>query len=182
MAKIEDRHRRLTVDGDPVVTGVVAAGDSWACTNPSLGRGISIGLLHVCGLRDVLREVAPGDGEAFAFARRWDEVTEATVAPLYRATLAFDRHRLAEIDADIAGRAYEPEDPGWAIATALSAGAGRDPEVLRAQLRIVGVLATPPELAADPDLRARILAAGDGQPRYGLPGADRATLVATVAA
>jgi 2-polyprenyl-6-methoxyphenol hydroxylase-like FAD-dependent oxidoreductase len=180
MAKIEDRHRRLVVDGDPVVTGVVAAGDSWACTNPSLGRGISIGLLHVGALRDVLREVAPGNGEAVAFARRWDEVTEATVAPLYRATVAFDRHRLAEIDADIAGRAYEPEDPGWAVATALSAGAGRDPEVLRAQLRIAGVLATPPEVAADPDLRARILAAGEGQPRYGLPGADRATLVATV--
>src|SRR5680860_1644882 len=38
MAKIEDRSRRFVVDGDPVATGVVAVGDAWACTNPSLGR------------------------------------------------------------------------------------------------------------------------------------------------
>ena len=43
MAKIEDRHRSFVVDGVPVATGVVALGDSWACTNPSVGRGASIG-------------------------------------------------------------------------------------------------------------------------------------------
>ena len=43
MAGIEDRYRRLVVDGEPVATGVVAVGDAWACTNPSLGRGASIG-------------------------------------------------------------------------------------------------------------------------------------------
>jgi flavin-dependent dehydrogenase len=177
MAKIEDRYRRLTVDGGPVVTGVVAAGDAWACTNPSLGRGATIGLLHACALRDLLREVPPT--EAWAFARQWDEVTEATVAPLYRATLAFDRHRLAEIDAEIAGRAYEPEDPAWAITTAMHAGAGRDPDVLRALLRIGGLLATPNEVVAEPDTLDRIIAAAAGQPRYPLPGADRATLAAT---
>src|SRR3954454_19353288 len=35
MAKIEDRHRSFVVDDRPVATGVVALGDSWACTNPS---------------------------------------------------------------------------------------------------------------------------------------------------
>jgi flavin-dependent dehydrogenase len=45
IAGIEDRYRRLVVDGEPVATGVVAVGDAWACTNPSLGRGASIGLL-----------------------------------------------------------------------------------------------------------------------------------------
>jgi 2-polyprenyl-6-methoxyphenol hydroxylase-like FAD-dependent oxidoreductase len=178
MAKIEDRYRRLAVDGEPVVTGVVAAGDAWACTNPSLGRGISMALLHACALRDVLREVSPSDAQGFA--RRWDEVTEATVGPLYRGTLFFDRHRLAEIDAEIAGRAYEPEDRAWAISTALYAGAGRDPEVLRALQRIGGLLATPREIVAEPGMVDRILAAADGQPRYPFPGADRATLVATV--
>jgi 2-polyprenyl-6-methoxyphenol hydroxylase-like FAD-dependent oxidoreductase len=46
MARIPDRHRSLVVDGEPVATGVVAVADSWACTNPSVGRGITIGLLH----------------------------------------------------------------------------------------------------------------------------------------
>jgi flavin-dependent dehydrogenase len=178
MAKIEDRCRRLVVEGEPVVTGLVAAGDAWACTNPSLGRGATIGLLHAGALRDVLREVPPT--EAWAFARRWDEVTEATVAPLYRATLAFDRHRLAEVDAEIAGRAYETEDPAWAISKAMNAGAGRDPEVLRAQLRIAGLLASPEDVVAEPGTLDRILAAGGDGPRYPLPGADRGTLLATV--
>jgi len=184
MARIEDRYRRLVVDGAPVVTGLVAVADAWACTNPSLGRGISIGLLHACALRDLLRETSPSAGargtDADDFARRWDETTEATVGPLYRATLAFDRHRLAEIDAEIAGRPYETDDRAWAVSKALYAGSGRDPEVLRASLRIAGLLATPSEVVAEPGMVDRILAAAAGRPRYALPGADRATLVATV--
>ena len=43
MAKIEDRQRTYVVDGTPVVTGVLPLADAWACTNPSVGRGISIG-------------------------------------------------------------------------------------------------------------------------------------------
>ena len=54
MAKIEDRHRAFVVDGEPVVTGVAALGDAWACTNPSLGHGATIGLLHACTLRDTI--------------------------------------------------------------------------------------------------------------------------------
>ena len=86
----------------------MAVADSWACTNPSVGRGASIGLLHAVCLRDLLREVPPGDP---AFATRWDEVTTEVVEPFFRDTLAFDRHRLAEIDAQIAGIPYETDDP-----------------------------------------------------------------------
>ena len=35
----------------PIVTGVAAVGDAWACTNPSAGRGISLGLVHAQQLR-----------------------------------------------------------------------------------------------------------------------------------
>src|SRR5439155_1200486 len=45
MAKIEDRWRRFVIDGEPVATGVVAVGDSWACSNPSVGRGATIGMM-----------------------------------------------------------------------------------------------------------------------------------------
>ena len=61
MAKIEDRHRAFVVDGEPVVTGVAALGDAWACTNPSLGRGATIGLLHARALRDAIRTHALDD-------------------------------------------------------------------------------------------------------------------------
>ena len=66
IAGIEDRHRSHVVDGEPVVTGLAAVGDAWACTNPSLGRGASIGLLHACALRDLLREVSPDEPERLA--------------------------------------------------------------------------------------------------------------------
>ncbi|HET9973186.1 MAG TPA: FAD-dependent monooxygenase [Streptosporangiaceae bacterium] len=107
MAGLEDRHRRLVVDGSPAATGVVAVGDAWACTNPSLGRGASIGLVHACALRDVLREIGAGgiSGDPEKLVRRFDEVTVAAVEPLYRATLWLDRGRLAEIAADAAGDA-----------------------------------------------------------------------------
>ena len=93
MAKIEDRHRSFVVDGSPVATGVLAVADSWACTNPSLGRGASIGFIHAVALRDLLR-IASID-VPMELAQRWHEVTDATVEPYYRATLDFDRHRLA---------------------------------------------------------------------------------------
>ena len=109
MAAIEDRYRSYVVDGDPVVTGVVAVGDSWSCTNPSLGRGTSIGILHAKALRDVLREIDTADHEQLV--RRFDELTRNEIEPWYRRTLAFDRHRLAEIEADIAGTRTRPTIP-----------------------------------------------------------------------
>ena len=36
--------------------GIVSVADAWACTNPSLGRGISLGLAHAALLRRTVRE------------------------------------------------------------------------------------------------------------------------------
>ena len=114
MAKIEDRHRSFTVDGAPVATGVAAVADSWACTNPSLGRGATLGMLHGLALRDTVRGTGARATPA-AFGAAWAEATDAAVEPWYRATLSFDRHRLAEIDAEIRGEAYRPEGDDWNI-------------------------------------------------------------------
>jgi 2-polyprenyl-6-methoxyphenol hydroxylase-like FAD-dependent oxidoreductase len=143
ITKIEDRRRRFVVDGSPVATGVLAVGDSWACTNPSLGRGASLGLLHAVALRDLLRTdaaAAPVD-----LARHWDAVTEAELRPWYDATLFVDRHRLHEIEAFIAGEAYEPDDPRWELEKSLQAAAGRDPACLRAVIAIAHCLELPDE-------------------------------------
>jgi 2-polyprenyl-6-methoxyphenol hydroxylase-like FAD-dependent oxidoreductase len=141
MTKIEDRRRRFVVDGAPVATGVLAVGDSWACTNPSLGRGASLGLLHAVALRDLLRSAraeTPHD-----LATQWDAVTEAQLRPWYDATLFVDRHRLAEIKAIIAGERYEAADPRWEFEKSLQAASGRDPACLRAMLSIANVLELP---------------------------------------
>ncbi len=158
MTKIEDRHRSFVVDGSPVATGVLAVADSWACTNPSLGRGASIGLMHAVALRDLLR-VASLDFP-MELAQRWHEVTDAVVEPYYRATLDFDRHRLAEIDAGIEGKSYDPDDPGYEFAHALASAAGSDPELFRSMLRIAGVLASPADVFATPGVAERVIELG----------------------
>jgi len=179
LAGIEDRFRRLSVDGQPVATGVVVVGDSWACTNPSLGRGATIALIHARVLRDVLRHVDADDHARLA--RRFDQATTEVVEPMYRATRWFDGHRLAEIDADIAGVPYETDDVRWRMATALATAAAREPELARSFLALGGMVATPDEIFAQPGVADRVIAAGMPGPRYVQPGPDRATLLKTVA-
>jgi 2-polyprenyl-6-methoxyphenol hydroxylase-like FAD-dependent oxidoreductase len=160
MAKIEDRHRSFVVDGMPVATGVLAVGDSWACSNPSLGRGAAIGLMHAVALRDML-DVASLHLPV-EFAQRWHAVTEATVEPYYRATLDFDRHRLAEIDAGLEGKAYEPDDPGYEMSQALSSAGAKDPDVFRALLETLGVLSYTDEVLARPGMAQKVRELGGG--------------------
>lgn len=159
MSKIEDRRRRFVVDGAPVATGVLAVGDSWACTNPSLGRGASLGLLHAVALRDLL--AAHASDSPVDLATRWDAVTEAELRPWYDTTLRFDRHRLSEVEAIIAGEPYEPDDPAWELDKALQAAAGLDPACLRAAVAIASVLQLPDDaLAGGVAERARELGGG----------------------
>ncbi|MEV6303467.1 FAD-dependent monooxygenase [Actinoplanes sp. NPDC051861] len=179
MAGLEDRLRRYVIDGSPVATGVVAVGDAWACTNPSLGRGASFAIIHARVLRDVLREVGVADHDKLV--RRFDEVTAQVVEPLYRATNFVDTHRLAEIDGDVAGVPYWPDDPRWLASKALFAAALSDPGALRGWLSISSFLATPDEVFATPGLRDRVLALGLQAPQYPLPGPSRAELLEAVA-
>ena len=176
MAGIEDRRRELVIDSAPVVTGLVAVGDAWASTNPSLGRGASIGALHACVLRDVVAKEGTDDPDTLVL--RFAAETAATVAPYLDSTLSFDRHRLAEIEADAAGVPYEPEDPAWAMTRALGAGARTDPVVARALAAIASVQALPAEVLGDPAVLGHA-AAFLGRPHYA-PGASRAELLAAV--
>ena len=180
MAGLEDRHRRLFSGDDPIVTGIVQVGDAWARTNPALGRGTSIGAVHARALQQVLREVDPTDAEKLV--RRFDDATAATVEPLYRGTLAFDRHRLAELAGEMTGVPYETDDPGWRINKALAAAAAGDPDALRIYAGLALLLDTPQQAFADPAVVGRVLALGGSAPRYPLPGPTRAEVLAAIAA
>lgn len=179
MAGIEDRYRRLVIGGQPAATGVVAVGDAWACTNPSLGRGAALALVHARLLRDLLRETDPADHDKFA--RRFGELTAQAAEPLYRATRWYDRHRLAEIDADIAGRPYHPDDQRWLISKALFAASLADPDLTRAYSAVASFIATPEEVLASPGVLDRVIALGMTAPQYPLPGPSRGELLGAIA-
>jgi flavin-dependent dehydrogenase len=179
MAKIEDRHRSFVVDGDPVATGVAAVGDAWACTNPSVGRGSTIGLLHAVALRDLLREPAE---DPLAFSRAWHEATLEVVEPWYRSTLSYDRHRLGEIEAVRKGEVYETDDPVYGITKALEFGSMSDPDLLRAYLGVAAMTALPEEAVAAPGVFEKVLAIGDAWRDAEVPSPDRAGLLELVGA
>jgi len=177
MAKIEDRQRTYVVDGRPVATGVVPLADAWACTNPSLGRGMSIGIVHAAALRNLLRDVPLDDARALAL--RWHELTLEHVEPHFAGTLAYDRHRLAEIEAVIEGRPYEPDDIGWTLTKALEGSMTKDPDLLRGFIEVASVIDTGANVLSRPGMAEKAMALADLTP---LPGPDRAELLSLVGA
>jgi 2-polyprenyl-6-methoxyphenol hydroxylase-like FAD-dependent oxidoreductase len=179
MAGIEDRHRNLMVDGAPVVTGVVAVGDAWACSNPTVGRGASLGMLQAVLLRDTI--AAAGLDDPWEFACSFHHATAETVEPWYRDTVAGDRRRLAEIDALIGGGEYRPRDPGWEIGQALANAAFKDPDCLRGFVSVAMVLSRAADVLARPGLFDKVIALGAGWRDEPVPAPRRAELLSIVA-
>ena len=177
ITRLEDRYRGFLAEGHPIATGVVAVGDSWAASNPAVGRGISIGLLHALVLRTTIREV--GLDHPAVFASRFHHLTAETVEPWYRSTLAGDRDRLAEVDAGIVGAPYQPHASADRATKSVFAAAPLDPDCLRAALDMRSVLKLPSEVFQDdPALAEKAMDVTAGAPDAGKLGPDRQQLVA----
>jgi 2-polyprenyl-6-methoxyphenol hydroxylase-like FAD-dependent oxidoreductase len=179
MAGVLDRYRRLVADGRPIVTGLALVADSWACTNPSLGRGIALGLAHAARLRDVARTDLD---DAHGFALAWDRATEADLTPWYRATVAIDRARLAEIEAIRAGTERpRPTEPAAVLGAALGRAMAHDPEIFRAFMEIVGCLTLPGAVLARPGFADRVRDVAARHEAAPAPGPTREELLRLIA-
>jgi 2-polyprenyl-6-methoxyphenol hydroxylase-like FAD-dependent oxidoreductase len=176
MAGIMDRHRRFAVDGRPVATGFAAVGDAWACTNPSAGRGLAVGLLHAQTLCHLVRDHLD---DPATFAVEWDARTEQDVAPFVRDQFEADAVRVAEMDAIRHGR---PPLPAESPTARLAVAARTDPEAFRGLLEIFLCTALPAAVFARPGMADRIEAAGaEAQPLRAAGPPDRARLLASLA-
>lgn len=178
MGGILDRYRRFVVDGEPVATGFAAVGDAWACTNPSAGRGLSVGLIHAQRLRDVVGSALE---DPRGFALEWDAVTEAELAPWYWNQMAADQARLEKIAAVREGRAemvdtIPPIPPKYETAARAML---YDADVFRAVLETAMCLALPDDVFARPGLWEKVEAAA-GEP-LAIPGPSRQELLALLA-
>jgi 2-polyprenyl-6-methoxyphenol hydroxylase-like FAD-dependent oxidoreductase len=176
MAGVLDRYRRFVVGGRPVVTGFAAVGDSWACTNPSAGRGLSVGVIHAQQLR---RTVAEALDDPAGFAELWDDRTEEVVGPFYRNQIASDRVRLAQMQAIGEGR--EPPRDESPMARFMAA-APYDADLFRNLLELVQCLALPHEVLRRPGVEQKLdRVAAEVEPRA-FPGPDRDGVLAILAA
>jgi 2-polyprenyl-6-methoxyphenol hydroxylase-like FAD-dependent oxidoreductase len=174
MGGLVDRYRRLSRDGRPLVTGVALLADAFSCTNPSLGRGISLGLMHARSLRDT---VASMDGDPLVFAEAWDAITEQESTPWYRETLDEDRARLAEMEALREGREPPPPSEATVLRDALITAALGDADLFRTYLDSRACIARLGESLADPAAAARVFELAAGQTPLAFPGPDREELL-----
>jgi 2-polyprenyl-6-methoxyphenol hydroxylase-like FAD-dependent oxidoreductase len=190
---IVNRLRELVVDGAPVATGILAVGDSWACTNPSGGRGVTLALLHAATTAETVGEHL-GDPVALALAQH--RKTSERLLPWYRNSAQIDQARLAQI-----GRAVEehldpatgpsstgssstgpsstgPSDPVAALMRNFAIGMNWDADVFRAFCEMTAMLALPGEILARPGMTEQISEAAAGRQLPPPPGPSRTELLA----
>src|SRR5262249_48878832 len=139
------------------------------------GRGLTVGFMHAVRLRDAMREAIDDPGE---LVRRFDEKTEAEVAPWYHAQIAADRMRFATIDALREGREPPPEpddELSKQLAMMMNAVA-TDPDLFRAAMEYVGTITSIQDIMKRPAVVEGVLAAKDAPPLQ-LPGPSRAQLL-----
>lgn len=168
------RVRRLVVDGAPVATGILAVGDSWACTNPALGRGVTLGLMHAAVTAEA---VAAHFEDPSALALAHDRLTRERLLPWYQNTRQMDRARLAQITAVVEGRSPAPPDPAGEFIRSMAIGMSWDADVYRAFCEVTSVLALPSEIAARPGMAERINDSAAGRQPAGAPVPSRAEVL-----
>jgi hypothetical protein len=179
LSGVVDRQRRAVVAGAPVLTGLLAVGDSMCCTNPSLGRGMTMGLMHAVGTAEV---IANHLGDPVTLTLKHDQMTQARVTPWYQNSVTIDRARKQEIDASIEGRpAPAATGPMAQLRQAFGVSMLYDPDVFRGMMEFVSMLALPEQVLTRPGFGDRITAAAEGHEAFAVPGPSRADLLKALA-
>ncbi|SHN36730.1 Dehydrogenase (flavoprotein) [Cryptosporangium aurantiacum] len=154
LTSADNRLRRLTRDGRPLVAGVLPVGDAVCATSPGLGHGVALAMLSAVRLVQAV-DTNPGVGRADAEARTlaMDAAIAAEIAPWF--------HDAAVRDRGVTVTAPSPEAP--LTYPELTLAAQRDPRVWTALTRLQNLLVLPSAVLADPDIVARargVLASG----------------------
>lgn len=173
MAGGVDRERAFVVDGMPCATGLLSVADAVACTNPSLGRGMTLGLMHMEMLRESIRDHA---SDPMALALEFHERTQAELKPYHEATTTTDRRRVnaMRLARDGETPTLTPEEQ---IAETMLAHASSDPVMTRAVAQIIGCTALPDEVIGQPGVLERAMELAAGPALEPAPGPDRPQLL-----
>jgi hypothetical protein len=146
--------RRLVVDGQPVVTGLHAVGDSVSTTNPTFGRGLSLAMWGAADLADIINNHT---GAWFEQALALDERICEHVVPYYQEQAAVDSARLATLRHAVFGERAPtplPLDPEQITFTHLRVAASFDPVAFRAFWKLMFMLCQPDDIYRNPQVIA----------------------------
>jgi 2-polyprenyl-6-methoxyphenol hydroxylase-like FAD-dependent oxidoreductase len=175
MASTANTTRQFVVDGVPSATGLVPVGDAWGFTNPSIGRGITLGLMHAV---DIAPAIAEDVEDPRRLAADWKRRTDERAARWHASTVDFDRVRAPEVEANLQGLPdpFDPSDPSVAGPRAFASASHYDPEVLQMFFEVVGCLSLPDEVMARPGAFERVLDVAMSTPPHSSPGPTRKQL------
>jgi 2-polyprenyl-6-methoxyphenol hydroxylase-like FAD-dependent oxidoreductase len=175
MAAAANTTREFMIDGTPCATGVVPLGDAWGFTNPSIGRGITLGLMHVV---DMAPAIAEHIDDPRQLADEWERRTGDRPARWHSSTVDFDRLRAPQVDAFMQGLGdpFDPSDPSVAGPRAFSSAAHYDPQVLEWFYEVICCFTLPDEVIAREGVFDRVLEVALSNPPYSSPGPNRAEL------
>ena len=154
MSRIENRRRSLVDDDGPIVGGVVALGDAALHTNPTLGRGISLGFWHAQHLAEVA-------GTAFdnptGFVQDFHNWTAENLAIWFDTQVATDAAGLARLEAGLRGERPPPSTDAMSrFQAAAFVCAQHDTVVGNAVASMVHLLKNPMEAFGDQAVVDRI--------------------------
>lgn len=152
MASIQNRMLRLRRDDTDAPVGIINTGDSFASTNPSLGRGLSI----AADLAIRLRELLADDPDPVSLVDRWDDIQQVWRRPWLDDSVHADDNNRAMFDSIIDER---PTLPPHQWRADLMRAASVDMECWRAFNEVNQVLAPPTRWHGDADLLERAAAA-----------------------
>jgi 2-polyprenyl-6-methoxyphenol hydroxylase-like FAD-dependent oxidoreductase len=176
MGSLQNLHRSLVRDGEPVAVGVQPIGDALCHTNPTFAYGASLSLNH--GF--TLAQVASRTHDAREIALGFDDAIGADAAARFDAVSAEDRDRLRLWQ----GESIDVRDPSHSIALFLRMTAypvaTKDPELFRAVARRVNLLDPPDAFEHDEALITRACQLADDTPTPP-HGPTREDLFATLA-
>ncbi len=154
MSRIENRRRLLTTSDGPIVGGVVAIGDAALHTNPTLGRGISMGLMHAQHLAEVAHSA---DDDPVDFVETFSTWTNDHLSVWYDTQVAADANTLDRLAAGLLGQRIEPTDTPAARFTAASFRCASHDEVVGvAVAKVAHLFASPAEAFSDPLVAVRV--------------------------
>ena len=149
MARLRNRIRRLVVDGEPVVTGLIVIGDAAMATNPWYGKGCSLAGIAAQALSEAL---TTHGRDRVALAHAMDEAMSTVMEPHYALACRQDDDRIK-----LHAALHEGSEPDAAAAAArdfvlhgLLPAARSDPDVFRRFFRSFNMLDAPDALMVDP--------------------------------